>query len=87
MTQAAIREIVVSVTTCKFVQTDHHIDEIVQLQLLKTLQFMIQYIPHFMVLSCSWDVLQFFLKTLTLTGKCLFPFFQFFCSHSVFSLI
>lgn len=66
---SAIAEMVDVVATCKFIQTDNQGDEMVQLQILKTLYFTVLYIPKFVLLNCCWQTLQFFLKTLSSTGK------------------
>lgn len=66
---SAISEMVEVVSTCKFIQTDNQGDELVQLQILKTLYFTVLYIPKFVLFDCCWRTLQFFLKTLSSTGK------------------
>jgi hypothetical protein len=69
---SAISEMVEVVSTCKFIQTDNQGDELVQLQILKTLYFTVLYIPKFVLFDCCWRTLQFFLKTLSSTGKRLY---------------
>jgi hypothetical protein len=69
--KSALKEIVIAVTTCKFVQTDNHSDELLQLQLLKTVYYLILHIPPLAWLDICWDTIHFCLKTMTSTGKTL----------------
>jgi uncharacterized protein len=66
--KSALKEIVIAVTTCKFVQTDNHSDELLQLQLLKTVYYLILHIPPLAWLDICWDTIHFCLKTMTSTG-------------------
>ena len=54
--------------SCKFVQTDIIGDELVQLQLLKTLQCIVYSIGDYIKQEITWDILYFFFTVLETTG-------------------